>query len=160
MWSCRPCERQVSQEASSELSPNLTPNNLSRGIADISLRFLAFAAECLQTRAAQEEVISIIDTITKVTGSNAEATKNDLKQIWSWAETHPHTVIPAQMHNHFFELDPLLVLEDPGSHSHHNNPLLSKADFSVENHPYQGYYVPPHHHHALNQYHYGTFDLI
>ncbi|KAJ5782845.1 transcriptional regulator family: Fungal Specific TF [Penicillium paradoxum] len=139
----------------------LVAHSKDRGIADISLRFLAFAAECLQTREAQEEVIGIIDTITKVTGSNSESTKDDLKQIWSWAEAHPHTVIPAQMHNHFYELDPsLLIPERPGSAPSLNNPLLTKGDFSLEHHPYQGYYVPPHHHHALNQYHYGAFDLI
>lgn len=136
-------------------------DHLNSGVADISMRFLVLAAECLETREAQEEVLGIFDTITKMTGSSAEPTKNDLKQIWSWADAHPHTVTPAQMHNHFYELDPSLSISNhsassPGLH----NPLMTTGDFSLENHPYQGYYVPPNHHHALNQYHYGTFDLI
>lgn len=130
-------------------------------MADISLYFLVLAAECLETREAQEEVLGIFDTITKVTCSSAEPIKNDLKQIWSWAEAHPHMVTPAQMHNHFYELDPSLsVSNHPDSSPSLHNPLLTRGDFSLESHPYQGYYVPPHHHHALNQYHYGSFDLI
>lgn len=136
-------------------------NQLNRGVAGISFYFLALAAECLETREAQEEVLGIFDTITKVTGSSPEPIKNDLKQIWSWAEAHPHTVTPAQMHNHFYELDPSLsISNDQCSSPSLHNPLLTAGDFSLENHPYQGYYVPPLHHHALNQYHYGTFDMI
>ncbi|CAI7652602.1 unnamed protein product [Penicillium glandicola] len=139
----------------------LVAHNTDRGVADISLYFLALAAECLETREAQEEVLGIFDTITKVTSSSAETIKKDLKQIWSWADAHPHTVTPAQIHNQFYELDPSLsVTHHPGSSPSLHNPLLTTGDFSLENHPYQGYYVPPHHHHTLNQYHYGAFDLI
>lgn len=136
-------------------------DQLNRGVADISLYFLVLAAECLDTRAAQEEVLGIFDTITKMTSSSAEPIKNDLKQIWSWTDDRPHTVTPAQMHNHFYELDPSLSISNhPGSSPSPHNPLLTAGDFSLESHPYQAYYVPPHHQHALNQYHYGTFDLI
>jgi hypothetical protein len=139
-------------------SQRITSNHSSRGIADIALRCLVIAAECLQTREAQEEVLGIFDNLTKVTGSNAESTKNDLKQMWSWADAHPHTVNPAQMHNHFYELDPALTMSDTnGLPASSNNPLLATGDFSMENHPYQGFYVPPHHHHALDQYHYGAY---
>ncbi|KGO43882.1 Protein of unknown function DUF3468 [Penicillium expansum] len=139
----------------------LVAHTTDRGVAGISFYFLALAAECLETREAQEEVLGIFDTITKVTGSSPEPIKNDLKQIWSWAEAHPHTVTPAQMHNHFYELDPSLsISNNQCSSSSLHNPLLTAGDFSLENHPYQGYYVPPLHHHALNQYHYGTFDMI
>lgn len=136
-------------------------NQANRGVAHISMYFLVLAAECLETREAQEEVLGIFDTLSKVTGSSAEIIKNDLKQIWSWVDAHPHTVTPAQMHNDFYELDPSLPISPhPGSSPSLHNPLLTTGDFSLENHPYQGYYVPPHHHHALNQYHYGSFDLI
>ncbi|KGO63844.1 Protein of unknown function DUF3468 [Penicillium italicum] len=139
----------------------LIAHTKDRGVADISFYFLTLAAECLETREAQEEVLGIFDTITKVTGRSAEPIKNDLKQLWSWAEAHPHTVTPAQMHSHFYEPDPALSISNhQGSSPSLHNPLLTAGDFSLENHPYQGYYVPPHHHHALNQYHYGTFDLI
>ncbi|KAJ5932175.1 hypothetical protein N7516_006664 [Penicillium verrucosum] len=139
----------------------LIAHTTDQGVADISLYFLVLAAECLDTRAAQEEVLGIFDTITKVTGSSAEPIKNDLKQIWSRTDDRPHTVTPAQIHNHFYELDPSLSISNhPGSSPSPNNPLLTAGDFSLESHPYQAYYVPPHHQHALNQYHYGTFDLI
>ncbi|KAJ5496934.1 hypothetical protein N7463_008921 [Penicillium fimorum] len=139
----------------------LIAHTTDRGVADISLYFLLFAAECLETREAQEQVLGIFDTITKVTGSNAESIKNDLKQIWSWADAHLHTMTPAQMHNHFYESDPSLSISNhPGSSPSIHNPLLTTGDFSLETHPYRGYYVPPHHHHPLNPYHYGTFDMI
>ncbi|CAP95451.1 Pc21g05540 [Penicillium rubens Wisconsin 54-1255] len=139
----------------------LIARTTDRGVAHISMYFLVLAAECLETREAQEEVLGIFDTLSKVTGSSAEIIKNDLKQIWSWVDAHPHTVTPAQMHNDFYELDPSLPISPhPGSSPSLHNPLLTTGDFSLENHPYQGYYVPPHHHHALNQYHYGSFDLI
>ncbi|OQE07279.1 hypothetical protein PENVUL_c014G08142 [Penicillium vulpinum] len=139
----------------------LVARTTDRGVANISLYFLVLAAECLETREAQEEVLGIFDTITQVTGSSAEPIKNDLKRIWSWADAHPPTVTPAQMHNHLYELDPSLSISNhPGSSPSLHNPLLAAGDFSLENHPYQGYYVPPHHHHAINQYHYGTFDMI
>ncbi|KAJ5817898.1 hypothetical protein N7447_007906 [Penicillium robsamsonii] len=139
----------------------LIAHTTDRGVADISLYFLVLAAECLETRGAQDQVLGIFDTITKVTGRSAEPIKNDLKQIWSWADAHPHTVTPAQMQNHFYELDPSLSISNhPGSSPSLHNPVLTTGDFSLENHPYRGYYVPPHHHHPLNPYHYGTFDMI
>ncbi|KAJ5178027.1 uncharacterized protein N7500_000726 [Penicillium coprophilum] len=141
--------------------PKRRPDQFNRGVADISLYFLVLAAESLETRQAQEQALGIFDNITKVTGSNAEQIQNDLKQIWSWADAHPHTVAPALMHNHFYELDPSLSISShPGSSPSLHNPLLTAGDFSLENRPYQGYYVPPHHHHPLDLYHYGTFDMI
>jgi hypothetical protein len=129
-----------------------------RSLSDISLRCLAIAAECLEARSAQEEVIGIFDAIAETTTSNVESVKDDLRQIWSWVDAHPHTVTPAQMHNHYYELDPSLAIsEASGSSSDLCNPLTTTGDFSMENHPYQGYYVPPHHHHALDQYDYGAY---
>jgi hypothetical protein len=133
-------------------------NTLPRNLSDISLRCLTVAAECLEARSAQEEVIGILDAIAKSTTSNVEPIKNDLRQVWSWVDAHSHTVTPAQMHTHHYELDPALVTsETPGLSSGLGNPLITTGDFSMENHPYQGYYVPPHHHHALDQYHYGAY---
>jgi hypothetical protein len=154
----RSYERSVSQGVFANLLQAISSNYFGRGIADIALRCLAIAAECLQTREAQLETLDLFDTITKVTGSSAESIKNDLKQMWSWAGAHPHTVTPAQMHNHFYELDPALSMSDnTGSSPSLSNPLMTTGDFSMENHPYQGFYVPPHHHHALDQYHYSTY---
>ncbi|KAJ5747282.1 uncharacterized protein N7511_008978 [Penicillium nucicola] len=127
-------------------------------LTDLSLRCLAIAAEFLETRSAQEEVLGIFDAIAERSSSNVESVKNELRRIWSWVDAHPHTVTPAQMHNHYYELDPSLsIAESSGSSFALENPLVTTGDFSMENHPYQGYYVPPHHHHALDQYHYGGY---
>jgi hypothetical protein len=103
-------------------------------------------------------VLGIFDAIAKTTTSNVESVKDDLRQIWSWVDAHPHTVTPAQMHNHYYELDPSRAIsEASGSSSNLCNPLMTTGDFSMENHPYQEHYVPPNHYHALDQYHYGAY---
>jgi hypothetical protein len=136
----------------------MASNLLNRGIADMAIRCLVIAAECLETPEAQHEILEICDKIAKVHGSSSDPIKNDLKQIWSWVDAHPHTVAPAQMHNHSYGLDPSLSMSDtPSSSSTMNNPLLAAGSFSLENHPYQGFYVPPNHHHALDQYDYSAY---
>lgn len=93
----------------------------------------------------------IFDTIVRDTGRCVEPIKDDLKQSWGWPVSHPHTVAPAQVHNHFYGLDPSLAIPEHLEMSTCVvNPLLATADFSMEDHPYQGYYVAPHH--ALDHY--------
>ena len=94
--------------------------------------------------------------MTKITGSSTDLIREDLKQVWSWVHAHPHTVVPSDMHHNFYALDPSLAMPESANL---NNPLLDTGDFSMENHPYQGFYVPPHHHHALNQYHLGAYMI-
>ncbi|CAG8921054.1 unnamed protein product [Penicillium salamii] len=138
---------------------SLTPKiGQSNCIADIAIHCLVIAAEYLETPEAQNEVLDLLDAMTKITGSSTDSIRNELKQVWSWVDAHPHTVVPSQMHNNFYGLDPSLAMpETPESLANLNNPLLDTGDFSMENHPYQGFYVPPHHHHALNQYHLGAY---
>jgi hypothetical protein len=120
-------------------------NKSNRGIADISLRFLALAAEYIDFREAQEEVLRIVDTITKVAGTNGAPIKDELKQIWRWRESPPRTVVPAQMHNDLYPSYPYQFTEHTAASPSLNNPLLTRGDFELEDHPYQGYYVPPFH---------------
>ncbi|CAG7921277.1 unnamed protein product [Penicillium olsonii] len=127
-----------------------------RGIADIAIHCLVIAAECLEAPEAQHEALDLLDAMTKITGSSIDPIREDLKQVWSWVHAHPHTVVPSDMHHTFYALDPSLAMPESANL---NNPLLDTGDFSMENHPYQGFYVPPHHHHALNQYHLGAYMI-
>ncbi|CAG8052653.1 unnamed protein product [Penicillium salamii] len=138
---------------------SLTPKiGQSNCIADIAIHCLVIAAEYLETPEAQNEVLDLLDAMTKITSSSTDSIRNELKQVWSWVDAHPHTVAPSQVHNNFYGLDPSLAMpETPESLANLNNPLLDTGNFSMENHPYQGFYVPPHHHHALNQYHLGAY---
>lgn len=113
-----------------------------RSIAHILLRCLAVAAKCLETHDTQEEVLGILETLVKDTCWRAEPVKEELRRTWGWTISHPETVDPAQMHSHYYDLDPAL---GAGFSSTVVNPLSDMGDFSSENHPYQGYYVPPHH---------------
>lgn len=126
------------------------------GIPSVSIRCFAIAAECLETREAQEEALSILDTISSDRTWYSEPIKEELKHIWGWPASHPETVDPSQMHNHFYDLDPALsfpkVFEFPAGAA---NPLSNMGDFSMENHPYRGYYVAPHH--AIDHYEYDPY---
>lgn len=113
-----------------------------RSIAHILLRCISVAAKCLETHDTQEEVLGILDALVKETCWRADPVKEELKRTWGWAIAHPETVDPAQMHDPYYGLDPAL---DPGLPSVAVNPLSDTGDFSSENHPYQGYYVAPHH---------------
>ncbi|KAJ5619965.1 hypothetical protein N7510_003949 [Penicillium lagena] len=126
------------------------------GAVYISVHCLAIAAECLDAREAQDEALGIFDTVT-----NNEMTwcvdpiKEKLKQTWGWQVSHSHTVSPEQIHNNFSDLDPLLSDESHDLAGGVVNPLLVAADFALDNHPYQGSYVTPHH--AIDHYHYGGY---
>lgn len=122
----------------------------------MSIHCLAIAADCLETREAQEEALRLMDIISKETIWHTEQIKEDLKRLWGWPASHPETVDPAQMHNHFYGLDPALPLpRDPELPCGITNPIFSAADFSMEGHPYQENYVAPHH--TLDHYHYAPY---
>ncbi|KAL4889443.1 hypothetical protein BDV59DRAFT_118071 [Aspergillus ambiguus] len=132
----------------------------SRGVASLSIRFLAFAAGCLTTREAQEEILGILDGIISETGWQAEHIKDELQAVWGWTTAHKEQSI-ASVEDAFGLLGDLSSLDTgaipdplrmpPGI----VNPVMEFADFSMENHPYQEYYVPPHH--QVNHYQYGDF---
>ncbi|KAJ5636298.1 uncharacterized protein N7484_009611 [Penicillium longicatenatum] len=132
----------------------LATNLKARDMPNISIQCLAIAAESLEARDSQEEVLGILDMITKETHWRSESFKDRLKRHWNWS--HPQTVDPAQMHNSFYDLDSALPIHGDSEFSRITNPLLDSSDFSIENHPYQGYYVAPHHQ-ILDQYNYGSY---
>lgn len=121
-----------------------------RGIASLSIRFLAIAAGCLATRDAQEEIIHILDNVIKETGWQAEHIKDELQEIWGW--TDAHKAHPLSRTGNLFE-----ALGDPSIFGPNTatdpvrmplgvvTPIMAFADFSMKNHPYQNYYVAPHH---------------
>ncbi|CAG8088145.1 unnamed protein product [Penicillium salamii] len=156
MMRCRSCSTPMFMTSVVLLpTPKIGQSNC---IADIAIHCLVIAAEYLETPEAQNEILDLLDAMTKITSSSTDSIRNELRQVWSWVDAHPHTVVPSQMHNNFYGLDPSLAMpETPGSPANLNNPLLDTGDFSMENHSYQGFYVPPHHHHALNQYHFGAY---
>ncbi|EEH22621.2 hypothetical protein PABG_04832 [Paracoccidioides brasiliensis Pb03] len=63
-----------------------------RGVASVSLRCLAIAAECLTNRQAQEEVLHIIDKIIKETGWQVGFLHRELMEKWVWNNSNS----PAQ----------------------------------------------------------------
>ncbi|KAJ5397863.1 hypothetical protein N7509_005976 [Penicillium cosmopolitanum] len=129
-----------------------------RGLAKISIRCLAIAAESLESREAQEEALRILTATAKDTIWSSQSIENDLRQHWGWPPPPHETVDPMQMHNsHYHELDQT-ISKGPKISTHLSNPLLGMSDFSAEKHPYQGFYTAPHH--TLDQYHqYGSYIL-
>ncbi|KAJ5558624.1 hypothetical protein N7535_008841 [Penicillium sp. DV-2018c] len=123
----------------------LIAHTKDRGISDISIQFLTLAAEYIDIREAQSEVLEIVDRIAKVAGINAELIKYELKQIWHWRESPPGTVDPAQMHNDPYSSYTYQFTEHGETSPTLNNPLLTRGDFGLEDHPYQGFYVRPFH---------------
>ncbi|EAW12975.1 Zn(II)2Cys6 transcription factor domain-containing protein [Aspergillus clavatus NRRL 1] len=130
-----------------------------RGVASFSIQFLVVAAECLVMREAQEEVIQILDKIVKETGCPAEHIKQDLQQTWGWPATHQEEVLAPSTgtvplvdnHGHLHTAELADSREPHGA----INPIMAYADFSMEIHPYQEYYVAPHH--TLHEFTYETF---
>ncbi|KAG2420141.1 hypothetical protein HFD88_004941 [Aspergillus terreus] len=131
-----------------------------RGIASFSIRFLALAAECLATREAQEEILHILDDIMKRTGWRAEHIKDELQAAWGWT-TAPKDPSVDTTDDAFGLLRDLSSLDSgaipeslrmpPGV----VNPIMAFADFSMDNHPYQEYYVAPQR--PVNHYQGGSF---
>jgi hypothetical protein len=102
------------------------------------------------TKEAREEVIKILDRIVKETGWRADHIRNDLQQAWGWQIPHQQEVpsVSTETISLFDGRNPLHASDTadlrcpPGA----INPIMAYADFSMENHPYQEYYVAPHHH--------------
>jgi hypothetical protein len=129
------------------------------GVASVSLRCLAIAAECLVNRQSQEEVIQILDKIIKETGWQVSFLQHELIEKWGWNETNTasHTSQPDQdSHQSLMspssELGSSLLNSSLGTQPPPPrprlpqgivNPLMATADFSFENHPYQNHWVAP-----------------
>ncbi|PLN86005.1 hypothetical protein BDW42DRAFT_159851 [Aspergillus taichungensis] len=118
-----------------------------RGIAGLATRFLALAAESFRTRETQEETLKILDDIATRTGYSTESIKHDLQEVWGWKSAgcssieSPSTyAAPNFTSSDSFGSVYTQLKMPPGI----VNPIMACADFSMDNHPYQGYYVAPH----------------
>lgn len=126
------------------------------GVASVSLRCLAIAAETLVSRQAQEEVLQILDKVIKETGWQVGFLQQELIEHWGWngpanQVSQPEHQPPSMATAASSELGSSLLnssflsVEPPRSRLPQGivNPLMAAADFSAENHVYQNYYVAP-----------------
>ncbi|EFW14207.1 C6 transcription factor [Coccidioides posadasii str. Silveira] len=141
-----------------------------RGVASVSIRCLAIAAECVVGREAQEEVIAILDKIIKETGWQVGFLQHELIEKWGWNSATSHMSPHQSQHPQMAAAGPSTDLGSsllnsalpsappsrPRMPQGIVNPLMATADFSFDNHPYQNHYVAPHNNH-LNNYHYGSY---
>jgi hypothetical protein len=107
----------------------------------------------LISREAQEEALEIFDKIIKETGWRIEFIKIELKETWGWnaapsQHQQPETPVPTESDQSESTISLLNSPLLPASKrqklpSGIVNPTMATADFSMENHPYQNYYVAP-----------------
>lgn len=121
-----------------------------RGVASVALRSLAVAAECLVVRREQQEVLDVFSRIRKETGWRVDFIYKDLKTKWGWEMEETQQAAQGQESSHFVQSEGLLPPppQPPPQTQQLSmptgilNPLLSTADFSLPNHPYQQDYHP------------------
>lgn len=124
------------------------------GISSLSIRLLAFAAECLTIREAQEEALQILDRLLNETGWQTDPIKTEMQEAWGWTSQLPTSTDPASLMNeHHTMLDPTMSKMPSGV----INPTMITADFSMENHPYRHFYIPPHSQHFIDEFQFGAF---
>ncbi|KAI9745643.1 MAG: hypothetical protein M1818_001177 [Claussenomyces sp. TS43310] len=125
-----------------------------RGVASVALRSMAIAAEVLVDRREQEEVLQILEKISKETGWRIGFLYNELKKSWGWIrdEAGQQALLQGSLGQFFppsttaSSLGPAPSVPAPTTQTPKGgilNPLLRTADFSLPNHPYQQYYRPP-----------------
>ncbi|KAK7527120.1 uncharacterized protein IWZ02DRAFT_192521 [Phyllosticta citriasiana] len=150
----------------SQLICGIVAHVKDRGVASVALRSLAIAAECLATRREQEEVLQILDKIRQETGWRVGFINTELKKQWGWqddlslsssASMQFQGAVQPQTTTIPMSLPPAPVPPPSAgsvSSSTSNgsrprlpsgilNPMLTAADFSLPQHPYQNYYVAP-----------------
>lgn len=122
-----------------------------RGVASASIRCLAVAGEHLTVRREQEEVLSIFDRIKKETGWRVTFIHDDLKEKWGW-NTSPQEYSGMGATASYYAgpssapTAPAQTTTTPSRPKYPVgivNPLYKNADFSAQNPPYEGNYVPP-----------------
>lgn len=128
-----------------------------RGVASVSIRCLAIAADCLVERIEQEEVLQIFDKIKRETGWQVDFLRGELMRAWGWNTpshsarssfsssngatptpgpgTAPNTALPNPS-----TPPSMQVTQRPRSGI--MNPLMAGSDFNAPTHAYQKYYVP------------------
>ena len=136
----------------------ITAHVKDRGVASVAIRSLAIAGDGLVERREQEEVLEIFTKIQKETGWRIAALTKELKAKWRWADevqmmAQPNSLaqfFPAQTQGPATNLPPAPPQPPRTIPSGILNTILSKADFSLPNHPYQSHYQPPNqqHHHS------------
>jgi hypothetical protein len=125
----------------------------------VALRSLAIAAECLENRREQEEVLQIFDKIRQETGWRVGFLFDELKEKWGWNEQQQQAheqVQHMQNENLTYQPQPLQPPVNPSGIAHPTtlppgrrppqgilNPLMATADFTMPQHPYQSHYVAP-----------------
>ncbi|GCB26907.1 adhesion and hyphal regulator 1 [Aspergillus awamori] len=152
-------EMQTVQQSHARDICGIVAHSRDRGVASLSIRFLAIAAECLATREAQQEALGILEDIIKQTGWKAEHVKQELQEAWGWSDSHGPPMHMSEDILALFNSDHPLAADHtparPKVPAGVINPLMATADFSMENHPYQDYYVAPHR--SLSHYPFGGF---
>lgn len=120
-----------------------------RGVASASIRCLAVAGENLTDRREQEEVLTIFDRIKKETGWRVTFIHDDLKEKWGWS-TQEYDNVSSTSSSTFYPPSGSSAPSVPSAAPSRPkfpvgiiNPLYKNADFSAQNPPYQGNYVPP-----------------
>lgn len=119
-----------------------------RGVASVSLRSIAVAAEVLQDRGEQEEVMQTLKRIRRDTGWNITFMEKELPEHWGWNKKQEEV---SAINNFFHQQGHMgggpQQNSGPGTpralKAGMVNPLLAKADFSLPVHPYQQWYQPP-----------------
>lgn len=116
-----------------------------RGVASASIRCLAAAAENLVDRREQEEVLQIFDRIKQETGWRVDFIHDDLRERWGWTSTTGDYDSASNASYYAPSTASVATPPRPKYPSGIVNPLYKNADFSAQNPPYQGNYVPPNH---------------
>ncbi|KIY03896.1 uncharacterized protein Z520_00588 [Fonsecaea multimorphosa CBS 102226] len=121
-----------------------------RGVASASIRCLAVAGENLSVRREQEEVLQIFDRIKKETGWRVDSIHDELREKWGWTSVAQDYDTMSSASSFYAPSRPSAASDTPNATpprakypSGIVNPLYQNADFSAQNPPYQGNYVPP-----------------
>jgi hypothetical protein len=120
-----------------------------RGVASASIRCLAASAENLVDRAEQEEVLQIFDRIKLETGWRVDFIHDDLREKWGWAATGSDYDNMSAASSTTYYVPSVSSAPNAATPPRPKyplgivNPLYKNADFSAQNPPYQGSYVPP-----------------
>lgn len=109
-----------------------------RGVASVCLRSMAIAAEVLVRRDEQEEVMETFHRIRRETGWNIGFLEKELPEVWGWNAPSEESGI-----NQFFNGQSGSGGGGAKVKGGMINPMLAKADFSLQGHPYQAFYLPP-----------------
>lgn len=120
------------------------------GVASVAIRSLTIASSVLTDRAEQKEVLAILDRIHKDTGWKLGAVLAELKKAWGWRDPSDTNSsrgggaalppLPSGLQQGggvALQVAPMSLLPRPV------HPLLARADFSLEDHPYRTWYRPP-----------------